>query len=63
MNKFFDMTSTQEFIEILTIEESAYLKNATIDFQSVTISKGRLTARGFTQDKVYIFRHSNGFVL
>ena len=63
MKKFLDTKSTQEFIEVLTIEESAYRKNATIDFQAVTISKGRLTTRGFTQDKVYIFRHSSGIFL
>ena len=54
MNKFFDMTSTQEFIEVLTTSESARGKNAPIDFQAVTISKGRLTTRGFTQDKVFM---------
>ena len=42
MNKFFDMRNIQEFIEVLTIEESAMSKNATTDFQAVTISKGRL---------------------
>ena len=40
MKKFFDMTSTQEFIKVLTTSESAMSKNATIDFQAVTISKG-----------------------
>jgi hypothetical protein len=54
MKKFLDNKNTKEFIEVLTIEESAYRKNATIDFQAVIISKGRLTSRGFTQDKVYM---------
>lgn len=54
MNKFFDMNSTKEFIEVLTTSESARGKNAPTDFQAVTISKGRLTTRGFTQDKVYM---------
>ena len=63
MSKFFDMRNTQEFIKVLTTSESAMSKNATTDFQAVTISKGRLTTRGFTQDKVYIFRHSSGIFL
>lgn len=63
MKKFLDNKGTQEFIEVLTTSESAMSKNATTDFQAVTISKGRLTTRGFTQDKVYIFRHSSGFFL
>ena len=54
MKKFLDNKGTQEFIEVLTTSESAMSKNATIDFQAVTISKGRLTTRGFTQDKVYM---------
>lgn len=54
MKKFLNNKNTREFIEVLTVEESVCLKIATIDFQAVIISKGRLTSRGFTQDKVYM---------
>ncbi len=54
MSKFFDMRNTQEFIKVLTTSESAMSKNAHIDFQAVTISKGRLTIKGYTYDKIYM---------
>ena len=39
MKKFLDNKNTKEFIEVLTVEESAYRKNATIDFQAVIIKQ------------------------